>query len=100
VVVMAWPGRRTKDAGGWRWLAWLGVAATVVTVGRGQWPRIVAGWRWLTGPGWDSKQVEELYGKQTNRGNGAGLADVVGRRESSPLRPQREAPVAPPDTEP
>jgi hypothetical protein len=78
----------------------LGVAATVVVVGRGQWPRIAAGWRWLTGPGWDSKQVEELYGKQTDRGYGGGLADVVGHRESSPLRPQRAAPVAPPDPEP
>jgi hypothetical protein len=100
VVVMVWRGRRTRGAGGWRWLGWLGVAATVVMVGRGQWPRIAAGWRWLTGPGWDSKQVEELYGKQTNRGYGGGLADVVGRRESSPLRPQRAAPVAPPDAEP
>ncbi|HEX2399393.1 MAG TPA: hypothetical protein VHJ79_05290 [Mycobacterium sp.] len=35
-------------------------------------PRIAAGWRWLTGPGWDSKQVEELYGKLTNRGYGVG----------------------------
>jgi hypothetical protein len=54
----------------------------------------------LTGPGWDSKQVEDLYGRQANRGYGAGLADVVGRRESSPIRPQRAAPAQRPDAEP
>ena len=97
---MAWRGGRTKGAGGWRWLSGLGVALMLVMVGRGQWPRIVAGWRWLTGPGWDSKQVEELYGKQTNRGYGGGLADVVGRRESSPLRTQRAAPPERPDADP
>jgi hypothetical protein len=97
VVVMAWRGRRARGAGGWRWL---GVALMVVMVGRGLWPRIAAGWRWLTGPGWDSKQVEELYGKLTNRGYGAGLVDVVAHRESSPIRPQRAAPPEPPDAEP
>ena len=97
---MAWRGRRARGPGGWRWLRWLGVALTVAMVGRGLWPRIPAGWRWLTGPGWDSKQVEELYGRQTDRGYGAGLADVVGRRESSPLRPQRAAPAERPDAEP
>lgn len=97
---MALGGRRAGDGGGWRWLRWVGVAATVVVVGRGLWPRIAAGWRWVTGPGWDSKQLEELYGKQTDRGYGGGLADVVGRRESSPLRPQRAAPPEPPDAEP
>ena len=97
---MAWRGRRANDGAGWRWLRWVGVAATVVVVGRGLWPRIAAGWRWVTGSGWDSKQLEELYGKQTDRGYGGGLADVVGRRESSPLRPQRAAPPEPPDAEP
>jgi hypothetical protein len=81
-------------------LRWVGLVATVVMVGRGLWPRIAAGWRWLTGPGWDSKQVEELYGKQTNRGYGGGLVDVVSRRESSPVRPQRTAPAERPDAEP
>jgi hypothetical protein len=97
---MAWRGRRTRVAGGWRWMGRLGVALMVVMVGRGLWPRIAAGWRWLTGPGWDSKQVEELYGKQTNRGYGGGLVDVVARRESSPLRLQRVAPPERPDAEP
>jgi hypothetical protein len=97
---MAWGGRRAKGAGGWRWRRGLGVALMVVMVGRGLWPRIAAGWRWLTGPGWDSKQVEELYGKQTNRGYGGGLVDVVSRRESSPIRPQRAVPPEPPDAEP
>jgi hypothetical protein len=78
----------------------LGVALMAVMVGRGLWPRIVAGWRWLTGPGWDSKQVEELYGKLTNRGYGGGLVDVVARQESSPVRPQRVAPPERPDAEP
>jgi hypothetical protein len=100
VVVMAWRGRRARGAGGWRWLGRLGVALMVVMVGRGQWPRIAAGWRWLTGPGWDSKQVEELYGKLTNRGYGGGLVDVVARQESSPVRPQRAAPPERPDAEP
>ena len=100
VVVMAGGRRRARGASGWWWLGGLGVAVTVVMVGRGLWPRIAAGWRWLTGPGWDSKQVEELYGKQTNRGYGGGLADVVGRRESSPLRPQRAAPPERPDADP
>jgi hypothetical protein len=72
----------------------------VVMAWRGLWPRIVAGWRWLTGPGWDSKQVEELYGKLTNRGYGGGLVDVVARQESSPVRPQRAAPPERPDAEP
>jgi hypothetical protein len=94
---MAWRGRRARGAGGWRWL---GLAFMVVMVGRGLWSRIAAGWRWLTGPGWDSKQVEELYGKLTNRGYGAGLVDVVAHRESSPVRPQRAAPPEPPDDEP
>src|SRR5918995_1083028 len=66
---MAWRGRRARGADGWRWL---GVALMVVMVGRGLWPRIAAGWRWLTGWGWDNKQVEELYGKKTNRGYGGG----------------------------
>jgi hypothetical protein len=97
---MAWGGRRAKGAGGWRWRRGLGVALMLVMVGRGLWPRIAAGWRWLTGPGWDSKQVEELYGKQTNRGYGGGLVDVVSRRESSPIRPQRAVPPEPSDAEP
>jgi hypothetical protein len=67
----------------------------VVMVGRGLWPRIAAGWRWLTGPGWDSKQVEELYGKLTNRGYGGGLVDVL---VLSP--PQRAPPPPRPDAEP
>jgi hypothetical protein len=71
----------------------------VVMAGRGLWPRIAAGWRWLTGPGWDSKQVDELYGKLTNRGYGGGLVDVVARQESSPVRPQRAAPPERPDAE-
>jgi hypothetical protein len=99
VVVMAWRGRRTRGAGGRRWPRRLGVALMVVMVGRGLWPRIAAGWRWLTGPGWDSRDVEEVYGKQTNRGYGAGLADVVSRRESSPVRPQRAAPPERPDAD-
>ena len=94
---MAWRGRRSKGPGG--------AGGTLVghggrMVGRGLWPRIAAGWRWLTGPGWDSKQIEDLYGRQANRGYGAGLADVVGRRESSPIRPQRAAPAKRPDAEP
>ena len=64
------------------------------------WPRIAAGWRLLTGPGWDSKRVEELYGKLTNHGYGGGLVDVVARQESSPVRPQRAAPPERPDAEP
>jgi hypothetical protein len=100
VVVMAWRGRRARGAGGRRWLRGLGVVLMVVMVGRGLWPRIAAGWRWLTGWGWDSKQVEELYGKKTNRGYGGGLVDVVGHRESSPVRPQRAAPPERPDAEP
>jgi hypothetical protein len=96
---MAGRGRRVRSAGGWRWARWLSLAITVVMVGRGLWPRIAAGWRWLTGPGWDSRQVEELYGKQTNRGYGAGLIDVVGHRESSPVRPQRAAPRERPDAD-
>ena len=96
---MAWRGRRARSAGGWRWLRGLGVALMVVMVGRGLWPRIAAGWRWLTGTGWDSKQVEELYGKLTNRGYGGGLVDVVARQESSPVHPQRAAPPEPPDAE-
>jgi hypothetical protein len=97
---MAWRGRRARSAGGWRWLRGLGVALMVVMVGRGLWPRITAGWRWLTGTGWDSKQVEELYGKLANRGYGGGLVDVVARRESNPVRPQRAAPPERPDAEP
>jgi hypothetical protein len=97
---MGWRDRRARSAGGWRWLGRLGVAFTVVMVGRGLWPRIAAGWRWLTGPGWDSKQVEELYGKLTNRGYGGGLVDVVARQESSPVRPQRAVPPERPDAEP
>jgi hypothetical protein len=50
--------------------------------------------------GLGSKQVEELYGKLTNHGYGGGLVDVVSRRESSPLRPQRAAPPERPDAEP
>ena len=97
---MVWRGRRGGGARGVRWLRWVGVAVAVVMVGRGLWPRIAAGWRWLTGSGWDSRQVEELYGKQTDRGYGGGLVDVLTRRQSSPLRPQRTAPPERPDAEP
>ena len=100
MVVVGWRDRRAGGADGRRWLGGLGGALVVVMVGRGLWPRIVAGWRWLTGPGWDSKQVEELYGKLTNRGYGGGLVDVVARQEWSPVRPQRAAPPERPDAEP
>ena len=60
------------------------------------WPRIAAGWRWLTGPSWDSKQVEELYGKLTNHGYGGGLVDVAARQESSPVRPAAGGPARAP----
>ena len=45
------------------------------------WARVAAGWRWMRGSGWDSDDVEELYGKQTNRGYGAGIGDMVNRQE-------------------
>jgi hypothetical protein len=64
---------------------------------RGLGARIVAGWRWVRGSGWDSNDVEELYGKQTNRGYAAGLGDVMTHRESNPARPQRTQPQQPPD---
>jgi hypothetical protein len=86
VVVMAWRGLKARVAGASRWLRRLGV---VVMVWRGLWARIAGAWRWLTGSGWDSKDVAELYGEQTNRGYGAGLGDVVNRRTSNPVRPQR-----------
>jgi hypothetical protein len=35
----------------------------------------------MRGSGWDSDDVEELYGKQTNRGYGAGIGDMVNRQE-------------------
>jgi hypothetical protein len=61
----------------------------VALAGLGLGAGIARGWRWLTGSGWDSKEVAELYGEQTNRGYGAGLGDVVNRRVSNPVRPQR-----------
>ena len=45
------------------------------------WARVAAGWHWMRGSGWDSDEVEELYGKQTNRGYGAGIGDMVNRQE-------------------
>ncbi len=44
------------------------------------WVRVAAGWHWLRGSGWDSDAVEELYGRQTNHGYGAGIGDVVNRQ--------------------
>ena len=61
----------------------------VVVAGLGLGAGIARGWRWLTGSGWDSKDVEELYGRQTTRGYAAGLSDVVSGREANPARPQR-----------
>jgi hypothetical protein len=86
VVVMAWRGLRARVAGASHWLRRLGV---MVMAWRGLRARIAGAWRWLTGSGWDSKDVAELYGEQTNRGYGAGLGDVVNRQESNPARPQR-----------
>ena len=45
------------------------------------WARVAARWHWMRGSGWDSDDVEELYGKQTNRGYGAGIGDMVNRQE-------------------
>lgn len=42
---------------------------------------MAARWHWLRGSGWDTDAVEELYGKQTNRGYGAGIGDMVNRQE-------------------
>jgi hypothetical protein len=83
--MMAGRGLRARMAGAPRGLR-LGVVALA---GLGLGAGIARGWRWLTGSGWDSKDVAELYGEQTNRGYGAGLSDVVSRREANPARPQR-----------
>jgi hypothetical protein len=86
VVIMAWRGLRAQVAGALRWLRRLGL---IVTAFRRLWTGIARGWRWLTGSGWDRNDVAELYGRQANRGYGAGLGDVLSRRESDPARPQR-----------
>jgi hypothetical protein len=82
---MAGRGLRARISGAPRGLR-LGVVALA---GLGLWAGIARGWRWLTGSGWDSEDVAELYGEQTSRGYGAGLSDVVSRREANPARPQR-----------
>jgi hypothetical protein len=91
---MAGRSVRARIAGAPRGLR-LGVVALA---GLGLWAGIARGWRWLTGSGWDSKDVEELYGRQTTRGYAAGLGDVVNRRESKPVRPQRTQHQEPPET--
>jgi hypothetical protein len=85
VVVMAGRGVWARIAGAPRGLRF----GVVVMAGLGLGAGIARGWRWLTGSGWDSKEVADLYGEQTNRGYGAGLSDVVSRREANPARPQR-----------
>jgi hypothetical protein len=90
---MAGRGLRARIAGTPRGVR-LGVVALA---GLGLWAGIARGWRWMTGSGWDRKDVEELYGRQTTRGYAAGLGDVVSRRQSNPVRPQRTQQQEPPD---
>jgi hypothetical protein len=83
---MAWRRLRARAAGALRPLRRL---AAVAAVWRLPLAWLARGWRWLTGSGWDREDVAELYGEQTTRGYGAGLGDVIGHRESDPVRPQR-----------
>jgi hypothetical protein len=49
---------------------------------RGVWGNVTRAWRWLrNGPTWDDEDVGKLYGKQANRGYGAGIGDMVNRQE-------------------
>ena len=48
----------------------------------GLWGKATRAWRWMrNGSTWDDQDVEKLYGKQTNRGYGSGIGDMVNRQE-------------------
>ena len=50
---------------------------------RGWWSRVARAWQWLrNGPTWDDEDVEKAYGKQANRGYGAGIGEMVNRQEA------------------